>query len=322
MRNILTLLCVFICFSCNDEEETKPVNGYYRQEMRNFVQGISNYAKAIDADFVIIPQNGQEIITIDGESNGVIDNDYLDAIDGIGREDLFYGYDNDDEITPSSESDYMIGYLDVAKANGIQILVTDYCSTHSKMEASYSKNQAKGYISFAANHRELNNIPDFPLSIINQNNAVVDHLMEVKNFLYLINPSNFSTKADFIDAVTSTNYDLLIMDYFFNDEIYTISEIEQLKNKANGGKRMLVAYLSIGEAEDYRYYWLSSWSLGNPQWLVAENPDWAGNYKVKYWEKEWQDIIFGNNNSYLKKILDIGFDGAYLDIIDAFEYFE
>ena len=33
-------------------------------------------------------------------------------------------------------------------------------------------------------------------------------------------------------------------------------------------------------------------------------------------------IIYGNNNSYLEKILDAGFDGVYLDIIDAFEYFE
>jgi len=37
---------------------------------------------------------------------------------------------------------------------------------------------------------------------------------------------------------------------------------------------------------------------------------------------EWQDIIFDNENSYLKKIIDAGFDGFYLDIIDAFEYFE
>ena len=80
--------------------------------------------------------------------------------------------------------------------------------------------------------------------------------------------------------------------------------------------------MSIGEAEDYRYYWQSSWKIGSPDWIEKENPDWEGNYKVKYWEKGWQDIIYGNNDSYLKKILDTGFDGVYLDIIDAFEYFE
>ena len=37
---------------------------------------------------------------------------------------------------------------------------------------------------------------------------------------------------------------------------------------------------------------------------------------------DWQKIIMGNDGLYQKKILDAGFDGAYLDIIDVFEYFE
>ena len=53
-----------------------------------------------------------------------------------------------------------------------------------------------------------------------------------------------------------------------------------------------------------------------------ENPEWSGNYKVRYWYKEWQNIIYGNDSSYTKRILDSEFDGVYLDIIDAFEYFE
>jgi cysteinyl-tRNA synthetase len=57
-------------------------------------------------------------------------------------------------------------------------------------------------------------------------------------------------------------------------------------------------------------------------WLDKENPEWAGNYKVKYWAEEWQRIITGNRDSYLRNITDVGFDGVYLDIIDAYEYFE
>jgi len=43
---------------------------------------------------------------------------------------------------------------------------------------------------------------------------------------------------------------------------------------------------------------------------------------VKYWNQEWQGIIYKNYDSYLDKITAAGFDGVYLDIIDAFEYFE
>ena len=80
--------------------------------------------------------------------------------------------------------------------------------------------------------------------------------------------------------------------------------------------------MSIGEAEDYRYYWKSSWKKGNPDFIYDENPKWRGNYKVKYWDDEWKEIIFGTSDSYLDKILEKDFDGTYLDIIDAFEYFE
>jgi len=84
----------------------------------------------------------------------------------------------------------------------------------------------------------------------------------------------------------------------------------------------VLSYMSIGEAEDYRYYWQPTWNTSKPEWLESENPDWPGNFKVKYWYKSWQEIIYGNNGSYLKKIIDAGYDGVYLDIIDAFEYFE
>ena len=80
--------------------------------------------------------------------------------------------------------------------------------------------------------------------------------------------------------------------------------------------------MSIGEAEDYRYYWQSEWNSNPPSWLDNEDPNWPGNYFVQYWNESWQNIIFGSDESYLDKIINTGFDGVYLDIIDAFEYFE
>ena len=112
------------------------------------------------------------------------------------------------------------------------------------------------------------------------------------------------------------------MDLYIEDQAFSSSEINLLKEKKNGGNRLVICYMSIGEAEDYRYYWQNSWASDPPEWLKGENPDWPGNYKVKYWDPEWQDFIFGNEQSYLKMILDAGFDGVYLDLIDAFEYFE
>ena len=264
-----------------------------------------------------------ELVSDTGEDDGQPHSQYLTAIDANGQEDLFYGYNNDDESTPGNENLYLQTFLDISKNAGNRILVTDYCSTPSKMDDSYSKNNTNGYASFAASHRELDIIPSYPNPIFDENNLSITAMSEVQNFLYLINPENFTSKTDFINSVTSTNYDLLIMDLFFHDGLeFTSTEINQLRSKANGGSRLIIAYMSIGEAEDYRYYWDNSWNSNKPDFLDKENPDWAGNFKVKYWNPDWQNIIYGNDNSYLKKILNANFDGVYLDIIDAFEFYE
>lgn len=318
------IIIMILLNSCNNDNDiVTPADINYRQEMRNFVIRISQYSKAIKNDFSIIPQNGIELISSNGEEEGELSHEYISAIDGNGQEDLFYGYIADNESTPAVENNYLRTFLTYSQNAGNKILVIDYCSTPSKMDDAYDQNYNSGFVSFSADSRELNNIPLYPNPIYSENNNNISSLTQIQNFLYLINPGDFKSKSDFITAVTATNYDLLIMDLFYNDGVkFTSTEINELKNKANGGKRLVICYMSIGEAENYRYYWQKLWSNNKPSWLDEENPDWAGNYKVKYWDKNWQDIIYGNNNSYLKLILDSNFDGVYLDIIDAFEYFE
>jgi len=294
----------------------------YRQDMRDFVQGISAYAKGIKPNFIIIPQNGHELLTENGEETGRLAVRYLDAIDGVGREDLFYGYDEDDVATPSLEREHMVFFMDIAEKSGVEVLVTDYCSIHFFVDRSYHHNAARAYISFAADQRELDNIPDYPENPYKVHASNVTSLREAKNFLYLINPGSFPSRDAFLNAVRETDYDIIVIDLFYQDTALAVSEVASLKIKANGGSRLIIAYMSIGEAEDYRHYWQTEWEIEPSSWLAEENPEWPGNYKVQYWNKDWQNIIYGKDNSYLTKILDAGFDGVYLDIIGAFEYFE
>jgi len=315
-------LTIITLSGCNKNDNPLPENMDYRQEMRNFVIELSEYSKNINENFIIIPQNGQELITDNGESSGNLQTEYINSFDATGRESMFYGYYKDDKETPDEDKNPLLNLCLLCEQNEIEVLTTDYCSTHSKMDDSYSQNEQNGFISFAANERELNNIPDYPVNVYNENINDISEISQAKNFLYLINSENFENKQDFINAVSTTNYDLIIMDLYHNEDKFTESEINQLKIKNNGAKRLVVCYMSIGEAEDYRFYWNSEWEEGNPIWLQEENPEWKGNFKVRYWETDWKNIIFGNENSYLAKILNVGFDGVYLDIIDAFEYYE
>ncbi len=319
---ILFALIFLIFTACTENETPGPLTRNYKQEMKSFVQDLSTWSKAINPSFVIIPQNGHELITKDGRPQSDPDLNYLSAIDGVSREDLFFGYHKDDQESPYNIQSDVAFYLEKARLNENTVLVTDYCYTPAKVDTSYARNARNRFISFAASHRELDNIPDYPSEPVNVNNKNILTPDSIKNYLYLIDPESYGNKLAFINAVKSTNYDLLITDLFFDGVIFTPDEVAQLKQKANGGARLILAYLSIGEAENYRYYWKNEWNTGKPEWMKAENPSWPGNYKVAYWEKDWQAIIFGNRDSYLKKIMDAGFDGAWLDIIDAFEYFE
>jgi len=322
LTGFLVMLVLPFASCSDDEEETPHPDRNYKKDMRSFVQDISAWARSRHAGFLVIPQNGIQLTTTTGDIKGGPDLTYLGAIDAVAQEDLYYGYNNDDEKSPPNVVAELEPFLDQAHYNEEVILVTNYCSTPRKMDDAYQRCEEKHFVSFSASSRDLDEIPSYPARPWKVNDAVVTSIDSVKNFLYLLDPAALGTKQAFIDAIAATDYDLLITDAFYDDALFTPADVEALRAKANGGKRLVVAYMSIGEAEDYRYYWQDEWKKHPPSWMAEENPEWEGNYKVKYWEKEWQDIIFGNEDSYLQKILDAGFDGVYLDIIDAFEYFE
>ncbi|MFK7050259.1 endo alpha-1,4 polygalactosaminidase [Flavobacterium columnare] len=321
----LTIIAILFFFSCNkdnDDTNLKVEESIdFKQKMREFVIGISQYSKSINPNFSIIPQNGIELVSTTNDGLGAPVSSYLDAIDANGQEDLFYSSENDNQPTPDDRTEYLKKLLNISKNSGNKILVIDFCSTGNDISDSYSKNNNNNYTSFATTEIGLNSIPPLPNPINQENDLNINGINDAKNFLYIINPTQFKSKDDFITAVNKTNYDLIIMDLFFRGTPFTASEVNRLKNKENGGKRLVISYMSIGEAESYRYYWDKNWYTNKPSWLDEENTDWKGNFKVKYWDENWQSIIYGNNNSYLKKILDANFDGVYLDIIDAFDYY-
>ncbi|HPR60357.1 MAG TPA: hypothetical protein PLF35_05395, partial [Prolixibacteraceae bacterium] len=63
---------------------------------------IADYSHLINNNFIIIPQNGQELITNTGQPDGELQVDYMAHIDATGREDLFYGYNADNRPTPAN----------------------------------------------------------------------------------------------------------------------------------------------------------------------------------------------------------------------------
>ena len=84
ISKILLWVMITVCTlaSCN-RPNVEPCDDY-RQAMRGFVIRISETARTQNPDFVIIPQNGIELITLSDDANASLATTYLAAIDGHG----------------------------------------------------------------------------------------------------------------------------------------------------------------------------------------------------------------------------------------------
>ena len=101
-----------------------------------------------------------------------------------------------------------------------------------------------------------------------------------------------------VATLAASPYDVLVIDYSkdgSDDEALTSSDLEKLKKKPDGSRRVVLSYMSIGEAESYRYYWKWTWGgkwysdlllgwLFAPSWKGPLNLDWVGNYATRYWQ--------------------------------------
>jgi cysteinyl-tRNA synthetase, unknown class len=133
-----------------------------------------------------------------------------------------------------------------------------------------------------------------------------------KNFLYQLQHAD-------PDRIGETAFDLIVVPISTAGSSPKV--IPALKNSA-GGSKVVVCYMSIGQTETYRWYWNPDWIKNPPDWLDAPDGVWAGDYWVKYWMPEWQRIIYGTPDSYLDRILALGYDGVYLDRVDAYWYYQ
>lgn len=150
-----------------------------------------------------------------------------------------------------------------------------------------------------------------------------------------------------VRELEGSEYDMLVLEPTCTDwsseekDFDTAGMVERLKDSTAGDgshRKLVLAYIDIGEAEDWRWYWTWSrdWEPGEPfppdwpDFIIAPDPDgWEGNYPVAYWDPAWQDIIiYGQDTgshaerdytSALDEVLVHGFDGVYLDWVEGYE---
>ena len=151
-----------------------------------------------------------------------------------------------------------------------------------------------------------------------------DATLQPSSFAYILQADSFAkTKSAAVEKLAACGREWIVLDAMFGGDMpWERAELDAIRGGRPG--RKVIAYISIGEAEDYRPYWRKEWggkgrlTAAAPAWLGAENPEWKGNYRVQYWNAEWQRLMLAAVDDAMAR----GFDGVYLDIVDGFETFE
>ncbi|MFC1878850.1 endo alpha-1,4 polygalactosaminidase [Chloroflexota bacterium] len=130
----------------------------------------------------------------------------------------------------------------------------------------------------------------------------------------------FEPDEEDLDTLINSTYDLVVIEPIATDKEnrdYPIADlVDSLHNAPH--PKLVIAYIDIGQAEDWRTYWEPDWGIGDPDWIVAEDPDgWEGNYPVAYWRDEWRHIWL-DGQGYMQFLIDAGFDGIYMDWVEAY----
>jgi cysteinyl-tRNA synthetase len=142
-------------------------------------------------------------------------------------------------------------------------------------------------------------------------------LIDVSHWLYLL---DVNLEPEMVARIAASEYDMVVLDFIPSEENNTdypmAKVIDQLHNAPH--PKLVMAYIDTGQAEEYRTYCQPGWGIGDPEWIVGADPDgWEGNFPVAYWYDEWHEIWLGEEG-YLGAILDAGFDGVYLDWVEAY----
>ena len=299
-----------------------------REEMRKFIQAIAGYARGQRRDFAVVPMDGlallvktdpvQPEVTLPAPA-------YTRAITGVMQEGLFFGIPEIGKATEKDRRERLLPLAERAKKGGLPVLIMDYATDPKTIDADRALVAKQGFVFFGApgSGLALNALPRYPHHPFAENANSVLSLRDVKNFLMLHETSSFGREDELAMKLHDNNYDLVIVDVFrAGGEALSKRAVETLKYKKLGARRLVFAYVNIAAAASDAYYWKAGWREGSPKWVSAPTPVNPDQYFVEYWQPEWQQIIFGNPNSYLYGIIAQGFDGVILGGIDNYLFYE
>ena len=112
-----------------------------RTDMREFVRRIAEKGRAQRPGFLVVPQNGEELLA---------DDDYVAIIDGIGKEDLLYGEFDEKKANPERTVREREAMLERATAKGKTVLAVEYLDDADRIASARKRLEDLGFVPYFA----------------------------------------------------------------------------------------------------------------------------------------------------------------------------
>ncbi len=301
----------------------------HREHMRTMIEDLSIYAHGRNPKFVVVTEPGFDLT---GWSRREFDLEEIkrdrtakiapDAIVPVGAPMRRYLQRIDGVLLNGQFcAPLRVPRVDLAAMmkQGVKMLSVDHCADAAQGSAALQAAIRMGVVA----HIDLDENDTFDRVPTRrpapENSGNVEVLADAKNMLMMLDSRGYPSRDEWIAAMAATNYDVLITDAFYRGNMpLSKSAIHSLKFKQMGARRLVLARLSLGYAEDERYYWQRDWKIGAPSWIQARAPGKPGSYVVEFWNPAWKAIV----GKYFAGIMDLGFDGVVLDGVEAYRRYE
>ncbi len=299
----------------------------YREEMRSLVTEIARYARTLNPAFLTVARDAGELMIKRGvQDDRVISpaRTFTRSIDGVMFDGVFLGHRVFGQQPPEEIRDQTLDRIDRAKRAGLPVLIQDYATDTAQIDEVLALADRVGAVANVSTRRrdEMTEIPTHPRRPNKENPNNILSLNDVRNFLYISDPSAFGRQDQFALKIHDTNFDLIVVEPFAGREPLSRRAIETLKYKKLGARRLVFAKMDIGTVASYRYYWQPGWAEGIPSWIAEPYPGDPDRYFAEYWNPGWQQVIVGNPNSFVFGLVSQGYDGVLVEGLRNYLAFE
>jgi len=249
---------------------------------------------------------------------GEVFTDYLDAIDGMVVDGLYWGQDKYGVQTEHGAATPLHQAAEALRKAKRKTFSVDYAKdpkTVADIRKAAADEKVVDYVDQEGD-MSLSSVPHDRPSGENPDHILT--LADARNWLPVMQGDKFTTRQMWIDALKETSFDLLVIDPFWRKEGFVKTDVAALKTKPFGSRRLVFARLPVGLASPQRWYWKKEWQAGQPGFLKQPMPEDPSLWMVEYWSDDWKALL----GKYFTGLASLGFDGFLLDAADGFLPFE